>query len=130
VLELDPGLCGVIERAQVEIVDAVEHFEQSSFNGTEEGFLLAVPKTKSQAAVVCVLHYEQSESSSAPKRYRQAKETKRGGMGGQKSVTGQAPIFFRRKSGSTLGSDRDLRLVWSRTRKRRFPREARHVSMP
>jgi hypothetical protein len=42
VLELDPGLCGVIERAQVEIVDAVEHFEQSSFNGTEEGFLLAV----------------------------------------------------------------------------------------
>jgi hypothetical protein len=43
------------------------------------------PKTKSQAAVVCVLHYEQSESSSAPKRYRQAKETKRGGMGGQKS---------------------------------------------
>jgi hypothetical protein len=45
-------------------------------------------------------------------------------------VTGQAPIFFRRKSGSTLGSDRDLRLVWSRTRKRRFPREARHVSMP
>jgi hypothetical protein len=42
VLELDPGLCGVIERAQVEIVDAVEHLEQSSFNGSEKRFLLAV----------------------------------------------------------------------------------------
>jgi hypothetical protein len=44
-------LCGVIERAQVEIVDAVEHLEQSSFNGSEKRFLLAVVKGSRMRAI-------------------------------------------------------------------------------